>query len=132
MFDVVGEDQKSDAVVVSDGGEGEHCGDLCDDLCFTLFDASESHGCGGIDGDPDGEFAFFDEAFDKEIACACGDVPVDESDIVAGAVGLDFVKVDAASFEDGVVFSGKSRGGFAAGNEFQSFDLSDQVALEHR
>lgn len=131
VFDVVGEDHESHAIVVSDGGEGEHGGDFGDELRFASLDASEAHGGGGIDGDQYGQFAFFDEFLDEEIAGARGDVPVEEADVIARGVGLDFIEVHAASLEHGVVFAGEARRRFAACHELKAAYLAEKVALEH-
>ena len=128
LFDLVGEEEEADFVAVADGGEGEDAGDFGGEFLFALGEGAEVARGADIDGEEDGEFAFFAEFFDEGDAGAGGDVPVDEADFVAGGVFADFIEVHAAALEDGVVFAGEGVGDEAAGAQLDLTDFLEDFA----
>lgn len=107
IFNLVGEDDEADLVVVFNGGEGEEATELGGDLVFGFSGRAVGAGAGHIDEKEEGLFALFDEAFDEGLSGTCGYIPVDGADFVAGLVFADFVELHAAPFEYALVFAAK-------------------------
>jgi len=121
-FGDVAEEEEADFVLILGGAEGEEGGDFCGEFAFGDIDAAEVLGGADVDGEEDGEFAFFDEFLDEGEAHAGGDVPVDAADLVAWLVFAEVVEVDTLAFEYRVVFAAD---GGAHDATRDQFDLAD-------
>ena len=126
FFDVGGEEDEADTVVVADGGEGEDGGDFGGEIAFELVVAAELLGGADVDEEHDGEFAFFGKFFDVGLSGAGGDVPVDGADVVAGDIFADFVEFHAAAFEGGVVVAGEEVVDGVAGADLNAPNFFDE------
>jgi hypothetical protein len=127
VFDAIRKEDESNAVVVLDGGESQQSGYFVDGIPFGFRAVAGAAGGGGVDEQPDGEFALFDVAFDVRLAGACGGVPINGADVVAFGVGAEFVEVHAASFEDTVVLAGEQVLDRIAGLQLQLLEPSFEV-----
>ena len=106
VFRRVGEEQRTDAVVVSRGGERQHGGDLHRQPCFGVR-AAEVQRTGLVHDEQEGELALFHERLDEGMAHARRDIPVDRPEVIAVLIGADFRELDALAAEDGAVFAGE-------------------------
>ena len=96
---------QADPVVVADGAEGQHGGQLGGDLALLLQPRAELVAAAAIDDQHHGQLALLDEALDERMAHAGGDVPVDGADVVAGLVLAHLLEGDAGALEDAVVLA---------------------------
>ncbi len=102
-LDAVGEDDAADAVVVRDGREREHRGQLGCVLALAQVPRAELLGARHVDDEQEREVALLDELLHVRRAHAGGDVPVDRADLVAGSVLAHLGELHPAALEDGVV-----------------------------
>ena len=122
-FDLIGEEEQADLVVIADGTESEQAGDFGGELALRLRGAAEISRGAHIHDQHDGEFAFFGEFFDKRGAHPRGDVPIDRANFVAGLILAHILEVHPASFEDTVVIAGEGGLDETAGFDFESADF---------
>src|SRR5206468_3676631 len=127
----VGEGDQPHAVVVADGAEGQHGGQLGGHLALLLQERAELAAATAVEQQQDGQLALLDEALDERVAHAGGDVPVDGADVVAGLVLADLLKGDAGALEDAAVLAAEQVLDGAAGPELEAADLADDFAGEH-
>src|SRR5439155_16424441 len=118
------------AVVIGDGAEGEHRGQLGGDLALLLEARAKLLTAADVHRQDDGQFAFLDEALDERMAHAGGHVPVDGADVVAGLVFADLLEGDAAALEGAVVFAAEQILDRPAGLELRAADLADDFAWQ--
>ena len=130
-LDAVGELDEADAVVVADGAEGQHGGQLGGDLALLLAPRAELVAAAAIDGQQHGQLALLDEALDERMAHAGGDVPVDGAHVVAGLVLAHLLEGDAGALEDAVILAAEQVLDGAAGLQLQAADLAQHLAGQH-
>ena len=130
-LDAVGELHQADAIVVADGAEGEHGGQLGGHLALLLRPGAELLAAAAIDHQQHGQLAFLDEALDERMAHAGGDVPVDGADVVAGLILAHLLEGDAGALEDGVIFAAEQILDGAAGLQLQAADLTNDFTRQH-
>ena len=105
LLHLVGEQEQADLVVVADGGEGEHGGDLGGEFAFGLLARAEQAGAAHVHHQHQRQFAFLDELLDERMVHPRGDVPVNRAHVVAGLVFAHLVEVHALALEDAVVLA---------------------------
>ena len=131
VFEMVGEDGESDLVVGLGGGECEHGGEFGGEVVLGAFGGAERAGGGEVDGEEDGSFALFAEAFDEGSSLSCGDVPVEGLDVVAGLVFADLLEFHAGAAEGAGVVAGDEAVDGASGMELDEADFSGQFGGCH-
>lgn len=109
VFDAIGEQHNTNAVVVAHGGHRENSGKLSCKLALESSDCSESLRSGEIDGEHDRELPLFDVAFDEWTPHARRDVPVDCSDFIAGLIFANLGKFHSLALEHTSVLARKQR-----------------------
>ena len=102
---LVAEEDETDLVVVADGGEGEHRGDLRREFSFGLVARAEQARTAHVHDEHEREFAFLDEFLDERMIHPRGDVPVNRAHIIAGLVFAHLVEVHALALEDGMILA---------------------------
>ena len=112
LLHTVRTEDHSDPVMVVCGGKSEQCRQLVDRIPFgaAQFSATlgrNATGGRGVHNQPDGQFAFFDVAFDMRTAGAGSHVPVDGTDFISGMVGADLIEIHPPASEDAPVLAGQ-------------------------
>ena len=107
LLDLVGEQDQAHLVVVADGGEGEHRGDLGRQLALGLRARAEQARAAHVHHQHQRQLAFLDELLDERMVHPRGDVPVNRAHLVAGLVFAHLVEVHPLALEDAVVLAGE-------------------------
>ena len=128
---LVAEQQQADLVVVADGGEGEHGGDLGGEFALGLVARAEQAGAAHVHDEHEREFAFLDEFLDERMVHPRGDVPVNRAHVVAGLVFAHLVEVHALAFEDGMVLARERFGHDAVRAQLDLPDFFENLAGNH-
>src|SRR5262249_22218157 len=77
------------------------------------------------------QLALLDEALDERMAVACGHVPIDGANVVAGLILADLLKCDASALEDAMIFAAEQVFDRAACPQLKAANLADDFAREH-
>ena len=125
-----GKEEQADTVLVPDCGEGEDGGDFGGEGALGDGRGAGELGCGDVDDEDDGEVAVFAVAADEGFAGAGVGVPVECADIVAGDVGAEFIELEAAAAEDGVVLAEEEGVDEAAGAQLDGADAGEELRCE--
>ena len=128
---LVGEQNQADLVVVADGGEGEHGGDLGGEFALGLVARAEQAGAAHVHDEHEREFAFLDELLDERMVHPRGDVPVNRAHVVAGLVFAHLVEVHALALEDGMVLARERFGHDAVRAQLDLPDFFENLAGNH-
>ena len=104
VFRNVGEEQRSDAVVVSGGGERQHGGDLHGQPRLGVG-AAKVQRTGLVHDEEERELALFHKRLDEGMTHSRRDIPVDCPEVVALLVGADLGELDPLAAEDRAVFA---------------------------
>ncbi len=135
FFHFLGKENQPDAIIVADGGKGQHGGDFRREVALHLLSATEQVRGTDIDHEHDGHFALFDKFFDVRRAGAGGDVPVDGADVVAGHIFAHLVELHPAPLEGGMVLPRKHVVHGVFGGDLDSSDFFQKffvVDVAHR
>ena len=122
----VGEEQRTDAVVVSRGGECQHGGDFHRQTGFGIG-ATEMQRSGLIYDEEQCELTLFHERLDEGMAHPRRDVPVDGPEVIALLIGADLGELDALPAENRPVLAGEQRIDQAAGAELDPLDVPEHL-----
>src|SRR5471032_2860984 len=95
FFHLVAEENETDLVVVADGGEGKHGGDLGGEFALGLAARAEQAGAAHVHDEHEREFAFLDKLLNERMIHPRGDVPVNRPHVVAGLIFAHLVEVHA-------------------------------------
>ena len=131
LLDLVGEQDQPDLVVVADGGEGQHRGDLGRQLALGLRVRAEQARAADVHHQHQRQLAFLDELLDERMVHPRGDVPVDRADLVAGLVFAHLVEVHPLALEDAVVLAGQRLAHQPVGANLDLPDLLEDLAGNH-
>ena len=107
LLDLVREEDAAHLVVVLRGREGQHGGDLGDDVLLQAFGRAEHARCRDVDQEHHRQLAFLLVDLDVGFARARRHVPVYIAHVVARTVLPDFGKRHAPSAESRMVLSGE-------------------------
>ena len=124
----VAEEQGSYLVVIEDGAETQHGGNLGKGLALGLRCGAEQAGTAHIYQQHHREFALFFEHLHVRAAEPCGHIPVHAPHIVSPLVLTHFAERHTASFERGVVFACEDLVRERLGLDFDLADLLEQFS----
>ena len=129
LLDAVREEDAAHLVVVLGGREGQHGGNLRDDVLLEPVGRAEHPRGRDVDDEHHRQLALLLVDLDVGLRRACRDVPVDVAHVVAGAVLPHLGKRHAASPEGRVVLSGENLVRKTAGLDFDFADASENIVL---
>ena len=122
-LDLVGEQDQPDLVVIANGREREHAGDLRLDLALGVRGRAEVAGGAHVDREHDGQFALLPVLLDERAPGTRRHVPVDGAHLVAGHVFAYFFEIHAPAPEHRVELSSQGIGGKPARANIDETDL---------
>ncbi len=131
FFNLVGEHDEADLVVVANGGEREHGGKLGGQLVLGLADAAELARGADIDDQEDGEFALLLELLDVRMAEAGRDVPIDGTHLIARQILAHFFKFHPMPLENGMVLAAEHVRDFTVRADFDLPDFFEDFLGDH-
>ena len=87
-------------------------------LVLGFLNTAKRPACRQIHEKHDGELPLFDEALHIRVTHAGGYIPINGTNLIAGSVFANFIKLHPPTFEDTLVFSGKDVVNRFAGIDF--------------
>ncbi len=130
-FDLVGEDDHADLVIVLDCCEGEDGRGFGRNLILGFGSRAKTARGGQVHQKHDQHLALFPEFLDEGRAGTGRDVPVDQADIVTRLVLAHFLELDPLPFEDRMVLPPEEMIDQTAGPDLDAADLGDEFFGEH-
>ena len=131
FFHLVAEEDEANLVIVANGGEGEHGGDLGGEFALGLVARAEQAGAAHVHDEHEREFAFLDELLDERMIHPRRDVPVNRAHVVAGLVFAHLVEVHALALEDGMVLARERFGHDAVRAQLDLPDFFENFSRNH-
>ena len=131
IFDAIGEEDRTDPVVVAGGRQGEHGGHLGAELALGANPAAEPARRAQVHHEEHRQLALLEIALDVRGAQARGHVPVDGAHVVARLILADLRELDPAATERAGVFAGDDVAHQVAGGDLDPPDLARGLLGRH-
>ncbi len=131
LFHFFGEKDQAHLVVVADGGESEHRGDLGGHLALGLRAGPENSRSAQIHQQHEGQLAFLHIFFDEGMVHPRRHVPINGADIVARLVFAHLLEVHALPLEDAMILPAERLGDQPRGAQLDLAYLLKDFARDH-
>ena len=131
FLDLLGEKNQAHLVVVADGGEGQHGGDLGRQFAFGLRARTEDARSAQVHQEHEGQLPFLHIFFNERMVHARRDVPINGADFVAGLVFAHLLKIHALPLENAVVLAAQGLGDQTGGAQLDLADFFKDFARDH-